>query len=66
MVVMLDMLDMLDMLPTTDSVTLAIFSGLVASMTNPPRGGPRKAERPLMQVRTPKAEVRCSRPRIST
>ena len=57
---------MLGMLAMTESVTFTIFSGLVASMTNPPRGGPRKAERPLMQVRTPKAEVRCSNPRIST
>ena len=49
-----------------DIFTTGGFSGLVASMTKPPSGGPRKAERPRMQVRTPKAEVRCSRPRMST
>ena len=47
-------------------VASTIFWGLVASMTNPPRGGPRKADRPRIQVRTPKADVNSSRPSMST
>ena len=40
--------------------------GPAASRTKPARGGPRKAPAPLMQVRTPKADVRRESSSIST
>ena len=50
--------------------TIVVFAmsvrGPAASRTNPAKGGPRKAPAPLMQVSTPKAEVRRESSSIST
>ena len=50
--------------------TIVVFAmsvrGPAASRTKPARGGPRKAPAPLMQVSTPKAEVRRESSSIST
>jgi len=57
--------------PSTSAVsTIVVFAmsvrGPAASRTKPARGGPRKAPAPLMQVSTPKAEVRRESSSIST